>query len=201
MKALIMIDIQNDFLPGGSLPVPGGDRIIDVVNKISGKFDLVVATQDWHPVDHKSFASSHPGHKAGDRIMVGDIEQILWPDHCVQGTKGAMFPGGLNFNMAEAIFRKGMNTGIDSYSGFYDNGHLKSTGLAGYLREKDVIDVFLCGLAGDICVYYSALDAVKEGFKTWLIEDATQPLDKENFTHLKSVLIKKGCSLTESTKL
>jgi nicotinamidase/pyrazinamidase len=201
MRALIMVDIQNDFLPGGSLPVPGGDGIIEAVNTISGHFDLVVATQDWHPPTHKSFASNHPGHEPGDRIMLGDTEQILWPDHCVQGTKGAMFTEDLQFDIAEAVFRKGMNINIDSYSGFYDNGHRKSTGLAGYLRDKGITDVFICGLAGDICVYFTAKDAIKEGFNTWIVRDATQPLDKENFEVVLKDLLKNGGSVTQSLEL
>ena len=201
MKALIVVDIQNDFLPGGSLAVPDGDRIIGVVNRIMPKFELVVATQDWHPPTHKSFANNHPGHKPGDRIRLGELEQILWPDHCVQGSYGAEFAGTLDLTRAGAIFRKGMDNEIDSYSGFYDNGHLKSTGLAGYLRDKGVTDVFVGGLAGDICVYYTAKDAIKEGFNTYLIEDATQPLEKDNFEQAEKELIKNGASVTRSSDL
>ena len=201
MRALIIVDIQNDFLPGGSLPVPDGDRIIEVVNRISGKFDVVVATQDWHPPEHASFAKNHHGHKPGDRIRIGSIDQILWPAHCVQDTKGAMFAADLNLKPAEAIFRKGMNREIDSYSGFYDNRHLKTTGLAGYLREKDISEVFICGLAGEICVYFTAMDAVKEGFRTFLVEDASQPLERENFEQAEKDLVKNGVTLIQSSEL
>ncbi len=201
MRALIIVDVQNDFLPGGSLPVPNGDKIIETVNRISHKFDLVVATQDWHPATHRSFANNHPGHKPGDRIRMGDIEQVLWPDHCIQGSEGAEFAGDLDLKPAEAIFRKGMDNDIDSYSGFYDNGHLKSTGLAGYLRGKGITDVFISGLAAEICVYYTAKDAVKEGFRTYLVKDATQPLERENFEHAEKDLLKNGVSITESSGL
>src|SRR4051812_7689039 len=132
MKALIVADIQNDFLPGGALAVPDGHKIIPVVNELQNYFDLVVATQDWHPLNHTSFASNHNNKKPFDIIELHDIKQTLWPDHCVQGSTGADFPAQLNLNKAEAIFRKGTNAEIDSYSGFYDNKHLKSTGLAAY---------------------------------------------------------------------
>lgn len=201
MKALIIVDIQNDFLPGGSLAVPGGDDIIGVVNTITGKFDLVVATQDWHPPTHKSFANNHPGHKPGEKIRLGEIEQVLWPDHCVQGSKGAMFAGNLDLNPAEAIFRKGTDNGIDSYSGFYDNGHLKSTGLADYLRGRGITEVFICGLAAEICVYFTAKDAIKEGFRTFLVEDATRALDKKNFEEAKQELVRNGATISRSEEL
>lgn len=181
MNCLIMVDIQNDFIPGGSLPVPGGDRIIPVVNGIQGTFDLVVATQDWHPPEHLSFASNHPGRRPFETITLGDIEQTLWPDHCVQGSAGAAFPGNLKTARVEAVFRKGMDPGIDSYSGFFDNGRQKTTGLAGYLMEKGAKNLYFCGLAGDICVYFTVRDAVAEGFSATLIEDAVRPLDEENY--------------------
>jgi len=181
MKCLIMVDIQNDFIPGGSLPVPGGDRIIPAVNGIQGAFDLVVATQDWHPPEHLSFASNHPDRRPFETIILGDMEQTLWPDHCVQGSEGAAFPENLKTARIEAIFRKGMDPGIDSYSGFFDNGRLKNTGLAGYLREKGAKDLYFCGLAGDICVYFTVRDAVAEGFSSTLIVDAARPLDQEAY--------------------
>ncbi len=181
MKALILVDIQNDFLPGGPLPVPEGDAIIPLVNHLQDCFDLVVATQDWHPAGHQSFASAHAGKKAFDTIILQGMQQTLWPDHCVQGTDGASFSTLLNMNKPEAIFRKGMNPEIDSYSGFYDNGHLKSTGLAGYLRDKNVTGVYLAGLAGDICVYSTGMDSLKENFFTFIIQDATRPLNREHF--------------------
>ncbi|GAA0190761.1 bifunctional nicotinamidase/pyrazinamidase [Fulvivirga kasyanovii] len=185
MDALMIVDIQNDFTPGGSLAVPQGDEIIPVVNELQKSFELVIATQDWHPREHKSFASNHPGKKPFETTTLQGLEQILWPDHCVQGTTGAEFHAGLHLNKVEAIFRKGMDTEIDSYSGFYDNGHKKSTGLAGYLRERKVKNVYICGLAADFCVFYTAKDALKEGFGTYMIEDATRAIDPAGFLKAK----------------
>ena len=135
MKTLIIVDVQNDFMPGGALAVPEADRIVPVINAIQNTFDLIVATQDWHPENHKSFASSHGGKKPFESIMLNGIAQVLWPDHCVQGTPGAQFHDALNTNAISAIFRKGTDIAVDSYSGFYDNHRYKSTGLAGYLHE------------------------------------------------------------------
>lgn len=185
MKTLLVIDAQNDFMPGGSLPVANGDKIVPVINSIQHKFDLVVAAQDWHPKDHVSFASNHKGKSPFDEIEVHGESQTLWPDHCVQGTNGANFHADLKTDTWEAIFRKGTDKRIDSYSAFYDNGHLKSTGLAGYLKEKGTSQLFLCGLAADICVYYSIYDAFKEGFACYFIEDGSQPLDPKAFEEIK----------------
>lgn len=192
MKALLLIDIQNDFLPGGALAVPEGDQIIPLVNKLQPQFDLVVATQDWHPQNHKSFASSHSGKNTFEVIDLHGMEQVLWPDHCIQGTEGTEFSGALYTDRVEAIFRKGTDAEIDSYSGFYDNGRLKSTGLADYLRGKQVSEVYLAGLAGDYCVYYSAKDALQEGFATYLIEDACRPISPEGFEKAKADISSKG---------
>lgn len=192
MKALLLIDIQNDFLPDGALAVPDGDQIIPIVNHIQPPFDLIVATQDWHPPDHKSFASNHAGRKVFETIDLEGLEQVLWPDHCVQGTYGAEFSKQLDTNKVEAIFRKGTNTDIDSYSGFYDNGHRKSTGLADYLRGKNITQVYIAGLAGDYCVYYSAKDAIKEGFDTYIIEDATKAIDTQSFERVKKDIVQRG---------
>lgn len=181
MKTLLMVDIQNDFLPTGALPVPGGDEIIPVVNQLQPYFDLVIATQDWHPTNHKSFASNHKGKKPFEEIDLNGLRQTLWPDHCIQGSSGADFPAQLHMNRTEAIFRKGADAEIDSYSGFYDNGHRKSTGLAGYLRDKKVSVVYCCGLAGDICVFYTAMDSLAENFSTYIIEDAARPLNADNY--------------------
>lgn len=177
MKTLLIIDVQNDFLPGGSLAVPGSDVIIPVINSIVGSFDLVVAAQDWHPKDHGSFASNHPGHSPFNVIQLDGLEQTLWPDHCVQGSRGAQFSDALEMRPVEAIFRKGTNPLVDSYSAFHDNGHRKSTGLADYLRGKGATELYLCGLAGEICVHFSAMDAIAEGFAVNLIEDAATPLE------------------------
>jgi nicotinamidase/pyrazinamidase len=201
MKALILIDIQNDFLPGGALAVPEGDQVIPVVNQLQDHFDLVVATQDWHPAEHQSFASNHAGKKPFEVIQLQGHEQVLWPDHCVQGTAGAAMAPALWQNRVEAIFRKGMSPEIDSYSGFYDNGHLKSTGLVDYLRSKQVTQVFVAGLAGDYCVYFTAKDALVEGFKTFLIEDACRPISQAGFDQAKADLKHRGGKIIQSSVL
>lgn len=179
--ALIVIDVQNDFIPGGSLAVTDGDKIIPVINNLISSYDLVIATQDWHPENHQSFASQHSGKDEFEIMDLNGFQQVLWPNHCVQNTFGAEFHKDLNTNNIEAIFRKGMNPEIDSYSGFYDNGRLKSTGLTGYLKEKNIEEIHFCGLAADFCVYFSIMDALKEGFKTVLIEEGTKPIDIQNF--------------------
>lgn len=201
MKALLLIDIQNDFIPGGALAVPQGDQVIDLANKLQQHFNLVVATQDWHPQEHKSFASNHSGKQTFDVIDLDGLEQVLWPIHCLQGTAGADFHPDLESTRIEAIFRKGTDPAIDSYSGFYDNGHLKSTGLADYLRGKKVTQVYLAGLAADYCVYFSALDAIKEGFKTFLIEDATRPINAEEFEKAKEEIKSRGGYIINSENI
>ena len=201
MKTLILIDVQNDFMPGGALGVPRGNEIIPVINALLPRFDLVVATQDWHPASHKSFASSHAGRNVFETIDLNGLEQKLWPNHCVQNTSGADLHPKLDSGPIEAIFRKGMDPEIDSYSGFYDNGHKRSTGLAGYLREKGATDLYFCGLAADICVYFSLLDALADGFEATLIEDASRPLDEEQFEILKMKLMDKGAEIITSHKL
>lgn len=201
MKTLVIIDVQNDFMPGGALAVSGGDRIVPVINGVIGEYDLVVATQDWHPHNHKSFASNHPGKEPFAEIDLNGFNQVLWPDHCVQGRAGAEFHPDLNIKPIEAIFRKGMNPEVDSYSGFYDNGRAVSTGLAGYLREKGATELHFCGLAADICVYYSALDALREGFTALLIEDAISPLDKDLFSRIREELAGKGVGFVKSKSL
>lgn len=190
MRALILVDIQNDFMPAGALPAADGFEVIAVANGLTPNFDLVVATQDWHPPNHGSFASNQAGHDPGDVIDLDGLEQVLWPDHCVQGTAGAAFVETLEMNSVDAIVRKGTDPCIDSYSGFFDNGHRKSTGLTGYLRERDVEEVFIVGVATDYCVKWTALDAVKAGFDTFVVRDGCrgvglQPEDIENaFTEM-----------------
>lgn len=201
MKALLIVDVQNDFLPGGSLAVAGGDAIIPVINRINTRFDLVVASQDWHPPGHKSFASSHPGRNAFEQTELHGLEQTLWPDHCVQASKGAEFAPDLDMRPVEAIFRKGTDAEIDSYSAFHDNGHRKSTGLADYLRGKNIDGLWLTGLAGDICVYFTALDALREGFNTSLVIDGCQPLDRNDFDNKLAKLKNQGLKVVKSSQV
>jgi len=199
MQALIIVDIQNDFTQGGRLEVPNGEEIIEIVNSLQHHFDLIVATQDWHPPLHKSFASNHVGKKPFEKIELHGLEQVLWPDHCIQGTSGADFHPELEMNHVEAIFRKGINPEVDSYSGFYDNGHKRSTGLSGYLRERHVNSVCVCGLAGDYCVFYTVKDAIREGFKTFLIEDATRSIDAAAFEKAKDEVKSLGGKIVRSS--
>lgn len=163
---LLVIDVQNDFCPGGKLAVEGGNLIIPLINSLMSKFPKVVATQDWHPEGHLSFASNHPGKEILQTVSIGSIEQVLWPDHCVQGTIGADFHPNLNTNKISLILRKGMNIEIDSYSAFYENDKKTATGLDGYLKNLNINTVYLTGLATDYCVYYTAMDALKLGYKT-----------------------------------
>ena len=172
MKALILVDIQNDFIPGGALPIPEGHQIVPIVNRIQPRFEFVVATRDWHPANHSSFAANHPGKKPGDVIDLNGLRQILWPVHCVQNTRGAEFVPGLETHWVAKVFQKGTDPQIDSYSGFFDNGHRKATGLDEFLKQSRVTKVFIAGLATYYCVKFTALDAVNLGFKTHLIADA-----------------------------
>jgi nicotinamidase/pyrazinamidase len=177
MKALILVDIQNDFIPGGALAVPGGDQIIPTVNRLQRLFDVVVATRDWHPPDHGSFAANHPGKKPGDVIQLDGLSQVLWPVHCVQNTVGAALAPSLDTPLIAEIIDKGTDPGIDSYSGFFDNGHRKATGLGDFLAKRRVREVYVAGLATDYCVKFTALDAVRLGYKTHVIEDACRGVD------------------------
>ena len=177
MKALILVDIQNDFLPGGALGVPRGDEVVPVANRLQPRFGLVVATQDWHPKGHGSFASTRPGRKPGEVAELGGLPQVLWPDHCVQGTTGAAFAPGLEMDRVEAIVRKGTDPEIDSYSGFFDNGHRKATGLGDYLRGRGATDLYVLGLATDYCVKFTALDALRLGFRAFLVQDGSRGVE------------------------
>ncbi|MGV3703863.1 MAG: bifunctional nicotinamidase/pyrazinamidase [Arcticibacter sp.] len=201
MEALLLIDVQNDFLPGGSLAVGGGDEIIPVINKLQEHFSLVIATQDWHPISHKSFASNHPGKEVYDVTEILGKTQVLWPDHCVQASEGAALSPKLSQHRIEAVFRKGTNPDIDSYSAFYDNGHLKSTGVGDFLRGKGVKRLYIAGLAGDFCVYYSAKDAIKEGFVTYVIEDAVRSVYPEKFPAVTADILKDGGFIINSKEL
>ena len=176
---LLVVDVQNDFCPGGALGVPEGDAVVPVINRIQPGFAHVVLTQDWHPPGHQSFASTHPGHAPFETVEAAYGPQTLWPDHCVQGTPGAAFHPDLETTKAEMIVRKGTRAEIDSYSAFYENDHTTATGLAGYLRERGVTRVFICGLATDYCVHFSALDAARVGFEAMVIEDACRGIDLE----------------------
>jgi len=175
--ALIVIDVQNDFCPGGRLAVAGGDEIVPLVNRLIARADHVVLTQDWHPAGHSSFASSHPGGEPFSTIRMPYGPQTLWPDHCVQGSEGARFHPGLEWTKAELVVRKGFRKAIDSYSAFFENDHATPTGLGGYLRERGIGRLTLAGLATDFCVAYSALDAAKLGFAVTVAMDACRAID------------------------
>lgn len=177
MKTLLIVDVQNDFVPGGALPVPGGMEVVPVINRLQQLFELVIATQDWHPPEHVSFAATHEGRKPGDVIDLDGLPQKLWPVHCVQETAGAAFVPGLQTKRFERVFRKGTHPRIDSYSAFFDNAHRNSTGLADYLKAQRVQEVYLTGLATDYCVKFSAFDAVTLGFKTHVILDACRGVE------------------------
>lgn len=174
---MLVIDVQNDFCPGGALQVPGGDEVVPVINRLGGFFRHVILTQDWHPAGHQSFASSHPGKKPFEEIALPYGPQVLWPDHCVQGTAGAAFRSDLDLPQAELIIRKGYDPAIDSYSAFRENDRRTPTGLAGYLRERGCTRLFLAGLALDFCVRYSAEDGKTEGFDVQVVEDACRSID------------------------
>lgn len=177
MQALILVDIQNDFLPGGALAVPAGDEVIPVANRLLDCFPLIAATQDLHPANHGSFASQHPGRLAGDVVDLNGIPQILWPDHCVQGTTGAEFAPGFAVERVQRIFHKGLDRELDSYSGFFDNRRLRSTGLGEFLRERGATEIAIAGLATDYCVKFSVLDAIQLGFRVRVVADACRGVD------------------------
>ncbi len=177
MRALILVDIQNDFMPDGALPVPDGYEVVPVANRLQPAFDLVVATQDWHPADHGSFASNHDGRDPGEVIELDGLEQVLWPDHCVQRTDGAEFVPALDTDRIDTVFRKGTDPTIDSYSGFFDNGHRKATGLADFLRERGVEEVVILGVATDYCVKFTVLDACELGFRTIVVRDGCRAVN------------------------
>ena len=172
-----MVDVQNDFCPGGALAMPRGDEVVPIVNRLAENFRSVVLTQDWHPAGHLSFASTHPGRSPYDTIAAPYGPQVLWPDHCVQGTRGAAFHDALRIPHAGLVLRKGLHRTIDSYSAFYENDRATPTGLAGYLRERGIKRVFLAGLALDFCVRYSAEDAVRGGFAVAVIDEACRGID------------------------
>lgn len=176
---LIVVDVQNDFIPGGALAVPRGDEVVPVINRLAARFENVILTQDWHPRGHASFASSHPGKKPFETIELAYGSQVLWPDHCVQGTRGAQLHADLSVPHAQLVIRKGHHREIDSYSAFLEADRKTSTGLAGYLKERNLKTLCLCGLATDFCVAWTALDARAAGFEATMIEDACRAIDLE----------------------
>lgn len=179
MKALLLIDIQNDFLPGGALAVEKGDEVVAVANRLLPQYELVVATQDWHPADHRSFVSQYLEHQVGDVITLDGIAQVLWPDHCVQETPGAEFAPGMIMDGIHHVIRKGTDRNIDSYSGFFDNARRKATGLEDYLRRRGVDEVHIVGLATDYCVKFTALDAVELGFQAAVLTEGVRGVELE----------------------
>lgn len=195
MKALVLVDVQLDFMPGGPLAVDDGDSIVSVLNRIMTDYDLVAATQDWHPSNHFSFASQHPGKELFEVIELDGLTQTLWPDHCIQGTPGADFHPELNMNPVEAIFRKGVERQVDSYSGFFDNGKRRSTGLDCWLRGKGVNTVHFGGLAAEVCVAFTAEDAAHLGFSAAIVEAAIRPLDVNTWNDRKLILENAGVSI------
>ncbi|MGI9525057.1 MAG: bifunctional nicotinamidase/pyrazinamidase [Hyphomicrobiaceae bacterium] len=196
---LIVVDVQNDFCPGGNLAVPNGDEIVANVNQIAQRFSHIVLTQDWHPPEHRSFASVHPNRQPFETMQVEYGEQVLWPDHCVQGSPGAEFHSDLELARAELIIRKGYRRNIDSYSAFFENDRKTPTGLGGYLRERGLTRVFLAGLALDFCVRWSGEDAVKCGFDTFVIEDACRAIDLDgSLSAARASLDSKGVRRLES---
>ena len=196
---LIVIDVQNDFCPGGALAVTDGDAVIDVILRIAPRFEHVILTQDWHPANHTSFASSHAGKKPYDQIELSYGPQTLWPNHCVQGTKGAEFHPALGLPAAELVLRKGLDARIDSYSAFFENDRRTPTGLAGYLEERGLTRVFLAGLAYDYCVGYSALDARRLGLAAFVVRDGCRAIDLGgSVTRMEAEFERAGVQVIES---
>jgi nicotinamidase/pyrazinamidase len=177
MRALVLVDLQYDFMPGGALAVASGDETVPVAAKLMKRFDTVVATQDWHPRDHRSFAANNPGKQVGELHELGGLPQVMWPVHCVQGSRGAELHDDLVRPKITAVFRKGIDPGVDSYSGFYDNGHVKATGLGEWLKQKKVQRLYVLGLATDYCVKFTVLDALDLGFEVYLVEDGCRAVN------------------------
>ena len=203
MKALIVVDIQNDFMPGGALAVNDGDHIVPIVNALMKQFELIIATQDWHPLEHKSFASNHAAKSPGDLILLSGLNQVLWPDHCVQYSSGAEFSKELEVTRFNKIFQKGTDIHIDSYSGFFDNGKKKATGLDDFLKVDGIHEVFIVGLATDYCVKFTALDAAELGYKTNVIADATKAvnLQKGDFERSLEEMRSNGIYVIQSNEI
>jgi nicotinamidase/pyrazinamidase len=202
MNALLIVDVQNDFCPGGALEVPKGDEVVPVINKLNKKFDNVIQTQDWHPKGHWSFASSYQGKEPFGTTKLDYGEQVLWPDHCVQQTQGADFHPDLDTQPTQLIIRKGFRKSIDSYSAFYENDHETATGLTGYLDDRNIDTIYVTGLATDFCVKWSVLDGIKEGFTVYVVEDAIRGIDvngslKQALNEMKEA----GAKFVRSAKL
>ncbi len=202
-SVLLIVDVQNDFLPGGKLAVNSGGEVVPVINALQEQFDFIVATQDFHPANHGSFAANHMGKSEGELIDLNGLPQILWPVHCVQGTEGAEFHEELNPIKWKAIFQKGKNPEVDSYSGFFDNAQREDTGLGDFLQNEGIMTVFVTGLAQDYCVKFTALDSVSLGFKTYLITDATRAvnLSPEDGGKALDEMKKAGVKLIDSTAI
>ena len=201
--ALIIVDVQNDFVPGGALAVPGGNEVIPAINRLSPTYEIVFATRDFHPADHVSFASNHPGHQIGEVLDVNGSPQVMWPDHCVAGTLGSELHPDLDTSYVDRVVPKGTRRDVDSYSAFYDNNHEIATALVGYLRDANTREVVLCGLALDYCVRYTALDALGEGLKVTLVTDATRAvnLDPEDGERTLRELAAAGVRLATTDEL
>ena len=200
--ALLVIDVQNDFCPGGALAVADGDAVIDVIHRVASKFELIVLTQDWHPAGHASFACAHPGKQPFEQVELSYGMQTLWPDHCIQGSKGAEFHPALHLPEAEIILRKGFSPHIDSYSAFFENDLVTSTGLADYLRDQNLTRVFLAGLAYDYCVGFSALDARRLGLQAVILRDACRAIDLDgSVAKIEAQFAQAGVALIESAAL
>lgn len=201
MKALLIIDMQKDFMPGGPLGAKDADALVPIINDLMKQFPLVIATKDWHPKNHKSFAENHPGKKVGDHIDLDGVDQILWPAHCVQETLGSEFTKGLNTKKIDQIIYKGTDPNIDSYSAFFDNARKKKTNLASYLKEKGVDQISICGVATDYCVLYSVLDALDLGFKVTLIQDGCKAINLKEDDEKRAIatMQQMGALIREST--
>jgi nicotinamidase/pyrazinamidase len=203
MRALLLVDIQNDFMPFGSLPVCEGDDVVAVANALSSHFELVIATQDWHPKEHLSFASNHPGHLPSDVVDVDGLPQMLWPDHCVQNSPGASFHSGLNIVPISHVVHKGIDVRIDSYSAFFDNRHARDTGLTAYLKDRAVDEILIAGLATDYCVKFSTLDAIAEGFSVSIVRDGVRGVDvmPQDIEAALAEMVAAGARMTTSAEV
>ncbi|MCB1120305.1 MAG: bifunctional nicotinamidase/pyrazinamidase [Verrucomicrobiae bacterium] len=203
MKALIIVDMQNDFMPGGPLAVPEADHLVPLINELQKAFEVVVATRDWHPEGHCSFVSNHSGKSVGAVIKHEGLDQILWPQHCVQNTSGAELVDGLDQDRINKVFDKGVDADIDSYSAFYDNGHRRATGLGDYLKDKGVDEVFIVGVATDVCIKFTAIDAARDGFISYVLQDGVRGVELQDGDVEKAFdeMRKNGIRIMQSAEL